>query len=99
MRKRFFQRACKSCEFCSRSYAENGFAETKYATRGQFKGLSHPIVRGAGDDNLQRVRRKRRGGKSIVGAEQAVTRRDTRKGLQSLLRGDPVDFFAAEGLK
>ena len=61
VRKSFFQRARESRGFCPWSYALYRFAEAKYAMRGQFERLCHPIVRGSGDDNLQRVMRKKRG--------------------------------------
>ena len=42
--------------------AQDGFAEAEDAVGGGFEGLRRGIVRMAGDDHLQRMIRKKRGG-------------------------------------
>ena len=43
-------------------HAQNGFAEMEYAVCGGFEGLRGGIIRMAGDDDLHRMIREKRGG-------------------------------------
>jgi len=67
------------------SDAENGFAKTEDAVGGGFEGLRRWIVGGAGDDDLQRVIGKERGGEAVGGGEEAVLRGDAGEGFESFL--------------
>src|SRR6267378_3519668 len=98
MRQGFFEGAG---EMELRSFggdAEDGFAEAEDAVGGGFEGLRGRIVRIAGDDDLQRMIREKRGGEAVGGGEEAVLRGDAGEGFERFLGEDTVAVVAGEGV-
>src|SRR5258708_884679 len=72
MRESFFEGAGEMELWSFGSDAEDGFAEAEDAVGGGFEGLGGGIIRIAGDDDLQRMIRKKRGGEAVGGGGQGV---------------------------
>ena len=78
--------------------AEDGFAEAEDAVGGGFEGLRGGIVCGAGNDHLQGMMGKERGGKAVGGGEEAILRRDSGEGFKSFLGEGAVAIVASESV-
>src|SRR5258708_35839174 len=80
------------------SDAQDGLAEAEDAVGGGFEGLGGGIVRMAGDDDLQRMIREKRGGEAVGGGEEAVLWGDAGEGFERFLGEGAVAVVAGEGV-
>src|SRR6266446_5505274 len=81
-----------------RGDAENRLAESEDALGGGFQGLRGGIVRGSGDDDLQRMMGEQGGGETVGGGEEAVLWGDAGEGFERFLGEGTAAAFVGESV-
>src|SRR5229473_8251593 len=81
-----------------RGDAEDGLAKAVDTVGGGFEGLRGGIVRIAGNHDLQRMIREKRGSETVGGSEKTVLRGDAGEGFERFLGKDMVAIVAGEGV-
>ena len=85
MRKGFFESAGERGELGGGSNAQNGLAEAEDAVSGVFEGLRRWVVGGTGDNNLNGMTGKERGGEAVGCSEEAVLWGDAGESFERFL--------------